>query len=229
MARLRAPGAVRALRKSGGVVGAALPTSNGEKLFAMVKSIWPWITPAENVWETVLINYNAIDHVATLLLNLGRVEGTNGPVLLWSEGATPGVVNAIEAVDGELLALRQAIGLTNTKRYQDYLVEQGLVDEAKGTLRETLVASVLGSATFLGGPDALKSRYIIEDVPFALVLASSIGDELSVDTPVIDGLIALASATTLTDWRAQGRTLATWGLQGRGLDGLRRAADEGWW
>jgi hypothetical protein len=50
-----------------------------------------------------------------------------------------------------------------------------------------------------------------------------------VDTPVIDALIALASAVTKTDWRAQGRTLSVWELAGSGTDGLRRAAEEGWW
>jgi opine dehydrogenase len=139
------------------------------------------------------------------------------------------VVNAIEAVDGELLALRGALGLANQRRYQQYLADQGLVDAVRPTLHETLHASVLASGTFPCGPDALQSRYITEDVPYALVLASSIGDEVGMDTPVIDALIAIASAVTKTDWRAKGRTLAVWGLEGAGTDGLRRAAEEGWW
>jgi opine dehydrogenase len=228
-ARVRGPGLIWAVRKAGGTLVAALPASNGPKLFETAGAIWPWTSPAENVWETVLLNFNAIDHVATLLLNLGRVEGRTGSMLLWGEGATPGVANAIEAVDGELLALRGALGLANRKRYPDYLVEQGFAEEVKGSLHETLQSSFLASGTFPCGPEALQSRYITEDVPYALVLASSIGDEVEVDTPVIDALIALASAVTRTDWRAQGRTLAVWGLDGAGTEGLRRAAEEGWW
>jgi opine dehydrogenase len=228
-ARVRGPGAVWALRKAGGTLVAALPASNGKAVFETANAIWPWTSPAENVWETVLLNFNAIDHVATLLLNLGRVEGRTGNMLLWGEGATPGVAKAIEAVDGELLALREGLGLANRRRYPEFLAEQGFVDEVRPTLHETLQASFLASGTFPCGPEALQSRYITEDVPYALVLASSIGREIGVDTPVVDALIALASAVTGTDWRAQGRTLAVWDLAGVGVQGLRRAAEEGWW
>ena len=228
-ARVRGPGLIWAIRKSGGTLVAGLPAARGKEAFELASAIWPWTSPAENVWETVLLNFNAIDHVATLLLNLGRVEGRTGSMLLWGEGATPGVANAIEAVDAELLALRVGLGLANRKRYPDYLVEQGFADEVKGSLHETLHSSFLASGTFPCGPEALQSRYITEDVPYALVLASSIGDEVAVDTPVIDALIALASAVTKTDWRARGRTLAGWDLAGRGTEGLRRAAEEGWW
>jgi opine dehydrogenase len=228
-ARVRGPGTVWALRKSGGTHVAALPASAGSTVFETANAIWPWTSSAQNVWETVLLNFNAIDHVATLLLNLGPVEGRTGSMLLWGEGATQGVCNAIEAVDGELLELRGALGITNRKRYVEYLVAQGLADDLKGSLYETLHASVLAAGIFPCGPEALQSRYITEDVPYALVLASSIGDEVGVDTPVIDALIALASAVTKTDWRGQGRTLAAWGLAGAGKDGLDRAAEEGWW
>jgi opine dehydrogenase len=228
-ARVRAPGVLWAVRKAGGTLVSALPSSSGDRVFETAKAIWPWTSRAENVWETVLLNFNAIDHVATLMLNLGRVEGRTGTMLLWGEGATPGVVNAIEAVDGELLALRQGLGLSNGTRYGQYLAEQGFVDGWKGNLHDTIHASLLASGTFPCGPGALESRYITEDVPYALVLASSIGDEIGVATPVIDGLIALASAVTKTDWRSAGRTLAVWGLEGAGRDGLRRAAEDGWW
>jgi opine dehydrogenase len=228
-ARVRGPGTVWALRKAGGTLVAALPASEGEAVFRVAHAIWPWTSRAENVWETVLLNFNAIDHVATLLLNLGRVEGRSGSMLLWGEGATPAVARAIEAVDSELLALRQALGLANRRRYAEYLADQGFVDRVHPTLHETIQASVLASGTFPCGPQALASRYLTEDVPYALVLASSIGDEVGVDTPVIDALIALASAVTGVDWRARGRTLASWGLAGAGVEGLRRAAEEGWW
>jgi opine dehydrogenase len=228
-ARIGGPATVWARRKAGGTLVSGLPASDGKAVFETASAIWSWASMAENVWETVLLNFNAIDHVATLLLNLGRVEGRSGNMLLWGEGATPGVVNAIEAVDGELLALREALGLANRRRYQDYLAEQGFVDGVRTTLHETLHASTLATGTFRCGPEALQSRYLTEDVPYALVLASSIGDEVGVDTPVIDGLIALASAVTKTDWRAEGRTLAAWGLEGAGTEGLRRAAEEGWW
>lgn len=228
-ARLRAPGVVAAERKTGGTLVAGLPTGSGDQAFAIANEIWGWVSRAENVWETLLLNYNAIDHVATLLCNLGSVEGRSGSMLLWGEGATPGVVNVIEAVDAELLALRSALGLKDRRRYVDYLVEQGLVASAGDSLHAAIQASVLSTVPFRCGPAALESRYLTEDVPYALVLASSIGTELDVATPTIDALVGLASAATATDWRARGRSLATWELEGLGRDGLLRAVEVGWW
>ncbi len=137
-----------------GTLVSGLPASDGKAVFETASAIWSWASMAENVWEIVLLNFNAIDHVATLLLNLGRVEGRSRNMLLWGEGATPGVVNAIEAVDGELLALREALGLANRRRYQDYLAEQGFVDGVRTTLYETLHASTLATGTFPCGPEA---------------------------------------------------------------------------
>ena len=228
-ARIHAPGVVAAERKTGGTLVAGFPTGSGDKVFGIARDIWSWVSRAENAWETLLVNYNAIDHVATLLCNLGTVEGRSGRMLLWGEGATHGVVNVIEAVDAELLALRAALGLKDRRRYVDYLVAQGLVASAGDSLHSTIHSSVLSTVTFQCGPAALESRYITEDVPFALVLASSIGVEVDVGTPTIDALVGLASAATTIDWRARGRSLATWELAGLGRDGLVQAVEAGWW
>jgi hypothetical protein len=48
-----------------------------------------------------------------------------------------------------------------------------------------------------------------------------------VETPVIDGLIAITSAMLGRDFRAEGRTLAKLGLAGAGTDGLRRFTETG--
>jgi opine dehydrogenase len=228
VARLTAPATVQVQEKSGGTLVAALPASDNEAVVTTAESIWSWATAAENVWETILLNYNAIDHVPPLLCNLGALEGGTGAMLLWGDGATPGVVNIIEAVDGELLAIRRALGLANGKRYADYLVEQGMT-RCVGSLHEMIQGSRLAVATVSCGPDALNHRYLTEDVPYALTLAASIGAELGVATPVIDGLVAIAAAATRADWSENRRTLATWNLEGAGREGLLQAAAEGWW
>jgi opine dehydrogenase len=226
--RVVAPATVAAHRKIGGTLVAGLPAGSGPAVLATASAVWSWVSAAENVWETLLVNYNAIDHVPPLICNLGTVESRAGRMLLWGEGATPAVVNVIEAVDEELLALRAALGLATDKRYVDYLVDQGVVREAQSSLHATIHASRLAAGQFACGPRALENRYMTEDVPYSLVLMSSIGDELGVGTPVIDGLVAIASAATRTDWRRSGRTLAAWGLAGGGRQGLIDAAVEDW-
>jgi opine dehydrogenase len=226
-ARLRTPGRVQATLKKGGTLLAAYPGRRTAELLARVKPLWPAMTAATNVLETILINFNAIDHVATVVCNAGALETRTTPCLLWGEGASPGVARVIEAVDGEILAIRAALGFTDRTPYREFLVAQGLLDASQPNTYEALRQSLLAASVFHCGPRALQFRYITEDVPYALVLIADLGAVAGVDTPVIDGLIALASALNATDYRASGRTLASLGLGGLGRDALLRLVSEG--
>ena len=65
-----------------------------------------------------------------------------------------------------------------------------------------------------------------ESASCSLVLASSLGAATGVPTPVVDGLVDIASAMVGRDVRTEGRTLATLGLDGldtTGLIGFARA------
>ena len=75
---------------------------------------------------------------ATILSNAGTIENRTGGMLLWGEGATPSVVRVIEAVDGELLGIRKALGLANLDRYRDLLIKQGFATDAGPSLYEVL-------------------------------------------------------------------------------------------
>ena len=228
-ALVRSPGSVGATRKSGGTLVSALPADRGGDVHELASQIWPWVTSAENAWETVLLNFNAVDHVPAMVCNLGPIQSPEGGYRLWREGGSEGVANVIGAVDGEYLAIRAALGLSNLTPYEDYLVQQGLVAAKGATLHETIQASLLATVEFKCGPDALEHRFVAEDVPFSLVLGSSLAAEVGVDTPVIDGLIAIATAASGRDYRANGRTVADWGLDGVGVAGLRAAVEDGWW
>ncbi len=223
------PGKVGAIRKSGGTLVAALPSGRLDRVAGVAAGIWPWVTPAENVWETLLLNFNAIDHVPAMLLNLGAIQQPGGTFTLWGAGGTPGVVNVIEALDGEYLAMRKALGIANETPYEEYLVGQGLAPRKGADLHETLQSSLLPTLQFRCGPDSLDHRFVSEDVPFSLVLASSLGRELGVATPVIDSLVTLASVASGHDYAAEGKTLAGWGLGAAGVEGLRSAVEAGWW
>ncbi len=227
LARLRGPGRVQANRKVGGTLLAACPGRRTADLLGRVADLWRFITPAANVLETILINFNAIDHVATMVCNAGWLETRTTLCLLWGEGASPGVARAVEAVDDEILAIRTALGFPDRTPYRDFLVKQGFLEAPQATTYQAIQRSVLNASTFPCGPDALKSRYITEDVPYSHVLISDIGDAAGVDTPVIDGLIALTSVMNGEDYRKTGRTLATLGLGGLSRDALLRAVNEG--
>ena len=228
LARPAGSGAVTAFRKDGGFLLAALPATGTSKLVELTSDVWPYLQAAGSIWDTVLINYNAIDHVATMVANAGTLENRSGGMLLWGEGATPAVVRVIEAVDAELFAIRRALGSTEQRRYRDFLVAQGFApDESPelfATMRSSKLVPAFAPTASAGG---LNTRYITEDVPYALVLASDLGDAVAVNTPVIDGLIALTSVMLERDFRDEGRTLASLGLGGLDAEGLEAFAATG--
>jgi opine dehydrogenase len=227
LARMRGPGLVHAIWKKGGTLLAAYPGRRTGELLTKLQPIWPYMSGATNVLETTLINFNAIDHVATMICNAGFLETRTTMCLLWGEGASPGVARAIEAVDREILAIRAALGLTDRTPYRDFLFAQGFIDARQPTTHEAIHKSTLAVSTFPCGPNALQSRYLTEDVPYAHVLIADIGDAVGVETPVIDGLIALASAMNADDYKRRGRTLAGLGLGGLGRDALVALVNEG--
>lgn len=55
-ARLTGPGRVRALRKAGGTYLAGLPTAVTTELTSLASQLWPWLQPATNAWETLLLS-----------------------------------------------------------------------------------------------------------------------------------------------------------------------------
>lgn len=226
--RVREPGLVTASRKRGGTVVAGIPAADNPAV-AIACRIWSAVRPVENVLETVLLNFNAIDHVPPILCNLGAIDAGPGRFLLWGTGASPAVCRVIAGIDAELVGIRRACGFRELRGYEEFLVEQGFAPVVTGDLHATLQSSAFADSTFATGPRALESRYITEDVPFALCLMSSIGVEIGVPTPTIDAVVQLACVATGTDFRAGGRTLADVGLAGLGRDGLLRATTQGWW
>ena len=96
------------------------------------------------------------------------------------------------------------------------LFEQGFLAKKRRTTYEAIHASALASSRYPCGPDALQTRYVTEDVPYSLVLISSIARVAGVDVPLIDGLIAMASAMNGVDYRAKGRTLEKLGIRAKG-------------
>jgi opine dehydrogenase len=226
-AKIEAPGTVRSFLKKGGTIAATFPGRDTGRLLQTLGEFWPFLEPAQHVFETLLVNFNAIDHVPTYLLNFARIEGYNGEISFWQEGATPGVVRCIEAVDAEIRQLKRALGLNDRIVYREWLYRQGFVPTVPATTRDGILNPVFTKSRFKCGPDALKHRYLTEDVPYALVLIASIGDWVGVETPVIDGLVTLASTVAGTDYWAEGRTLAKLGVPKLPLPQLQRYLAEG--
>lgn len=227
-ARIVGPGMAKARLKRGGTLAAAFPSKDNDKLLKLLNGFWPFIEPAENVFETILLNFNAIDHVPAVLMNAGRIELNPQPMFLWKEGGSPAVSRCIERVDKETIAIKKALGIKDQTPYKDWLVRQGMLSEYKDTYYEAIRNSKLGTVVpFQCGPNALQHRFITEDVPYSLVLMASIGDLVGVDTPMMDALITIASTMLQRDYRSEGRTAEKIGIPNVPIEKLRKWVTDG--
>jgi opine dehydrogenase len=144
-----------------------------------------------------------------VLLNAGWIEATGGDFRFYTDGTSPSVARAIEALDADRLAVVAALGLPAVEAIE---WDRRLYGLTGATVYELNQLSWVHRD--IRAPDSLRTRYLTEDVPFGLVPIASIGHELGVPTPVIDLFVDLASTLLGEDLRAGARTAASLGLGG---------------
>src|SRR5688572_20599846 len=111
--RVTEPGVINVfLKLSTGVFLAGLPRAGTDRLYDLVKEVWPAVEKAESVFQTTLQNGNPVIHPAVTLLNTGLLERTGGDFLFYEEGVTESVGRLIEAVDLERQAIAAALGVS---------------------------------------------------------------------------------------------------------------------
>jgi opine dehydrogenase len=190
---------------------AAFPASRSGRVVDLLGGIFPaTLVVAANVLETSLNNLNAIAHPVPVLLNAGWIETTGGDFRFYTDGVSPSVARAMDAVDADRLAVVAALGLPQVAATEWDRRLYGLVGDTTYELnRDSWVHRDIRA------PGELRSRYLAEDVPYGLVPIASIARELGIATPAVDLVIDLACLLLDEDLRAAGRTAASLGLAGR--------------
>jgi len=90
---------------------ASIPSYRIEYCISKLDEFFPGhFVAMPNILSTGLNYNNLIIHPAGALLNMGRIENTQGKYDFYWEGLTPGVCRNIEAVDAERLAVAEKFG-----------------------------------------------------------------------------------------------------------------------
>jgi len=209
--RVTEPGVINVfLKLRTGVYLAGLPRAHTDRLYDLVKDVWPAVEKADSVFQTTLQNGNPVIHPAVTLLNAALLERTGGGFLFYEEGVTESVGRLIEAVDNERLAIARALGVT-------VLAEPAIGAKQGYMLEENYSTGYSTAPGFLGiaAQPQLDHRYLTEDVGYSLIFLTDLAARLKVPTPVIDSVITIASVVLARDFRGEGvRTLSTLGLDG---------------
>jgi len=200
---------VRLLRIKDIIDMAAIPAERGivaqarlEELFGKRFRLEP------NALAISLNNHNPVYHVAPMLCNLSRAEKKEDWII-W-ENITPGVARLVKLVDEERLAVVRHFRTTEIP-VEDYFRE---AHGAEGKDLNEIFRSVAEKLKGPIGPQDFNHRFILEDVPYALVFYYALGRAAGIDMPVSESLIRLTSSLYERDFFREGHNLNALGLAG---------------
>jgi opine dehydrogenase len=225
--RMEGPATVNLYSYTKRLAFAAFPGRHGDRLFQLMKPVYPEIVLASSVLETALTNINAIFHPPGMVLNTGWIEHTGGDFLFYREGITEGVGRVTAAVDAERLAIAKALGLP-AATFLEAFHRAGLTTDAalnSGSIARACRDSAPNRT--IKAPPSLDHRYVHEDVGYGLVPFAAFGRLAGVPTPTIDALITLAGQATGRDFWQSGLSLEKMGLAGKSQADLRRFLRDG--
>ena len=212
------PASVRITGRKRGIAAAFLTDDTGLGA-ARIAALYPDATRADAVLQTSLGNLNPVLHAPVMVLNAGSI-GTR-PFRFYREGVTPRVGAVMEALDDERLAIGRTLGLTLVPALHR-LREWYAGIEAARSLHEACTTNP--AYVDVRAPERLDHRFLTEDVPFGLVPMEALARQMAVPTPVMTGLVSLASTLLGRDLRRQGRNAEKLGLDDLQRDEILRLA-----
>ncbi|OGQ10441.1 MAG: hypothetical protein A2026_20125 [Deltaproteobacteria bacterium RBG_19FT_COMBO_46_12] len=234
-ARLKGSGHVSVLINAVILPTGVFPSKKTGEVIPKLKQFYPTITPAKDVLEAAINNPNPIVHPVATLLNAARIEHSKGDFYLYAEGMTPAVARTFESLNDERLAICKTLGYNlyhwDNLEFKDYNLGE-TEEECRYRILNTSMDAAFGkdgiyAGIKMKGPEHLKDRFVTEDVPYGMVLLSTLGDLLGVPTPTHDAVIQLASVINRTDYWKTGRGMKQLGLSNFDKKGLKKFLLEG--
>ena len=196
-------GELAVMGKKSRIFIAALQKDLSQAFNEKIQSIFPMeLKWCSNVIEVCLSNVNGVFHPLMMLMNAGRIESTAGDFLVYRDGLTRSVANAILAVDGVRMRIGQAFGfpLRTVIEVSNECYGQNFTDLVD-------LAQNSGPHNKLKAPSDMKNRNISEDVPNLLVSWHDLAEKLGIDASPIKAVIILVGMATGIDYMKSGRNL----------------------
>jgi len=202
---------------------AALPAAEGPAGLALCQELYgDRFALQDNVLTISMDNHNPVYHVPPFVCNLSRVEKAE-QWMIWPN-ITRGVAAFVRALDRERMAVMEAYGLKG-RTVEDYFhiafgVPKRDLVEMFGDVERKLKGPV--------GPQVFEHRFILEDVPYALVFFLALGRVAGVPMPVTDACVTTTSAIFSRDFRTQNEILNTLRLDSMSLAQIRALGEQGY-
>lgn len=211
------------------------PSKRTNEVTPKLKQFYPSISPAKDVMEAAINNPNPVVHPVATLLSATRIEHAKGEFYLYAEGMTPSVARAYESLNQERLSICRALGYQlyhwDNLEFRNYNLGE-TEEECRYRILNTSMDAAFGkdgiyAGIKMKGPEHMKDRYVTEDVPYGMVLLSTLGSLLGVPTPTHDAVIQLSSVVNRTDYWRTGRGMKELDLSKWDKKGLKKFLKEG--
>jgi opine dehydrogenase len=201
------PGEAEILGIKQDLVLATLPADKNTRALECFQEAFPQIKAGRNILETGLGNANAVMHPTPSILNLSLIESRHEWLYYW-EGITPTIGAFVEALDEERLALAKSFGLDLPSIREWYRLAYGVEGQS---LSE--VCRKNPAYEKVKGQKELRTRYILEDIPYSLVPMIELGRMQGLSMDRMDVIARLGQYLLRDDcFLANGRTLKNLGV-----------------
>jgi opine dehydrogenase len=190
---------VRATRLPTGV----LPLADKARVLGILRRAYPAVEDAGDALSGALMNAGPIIHPPLILMNAGALEHFDR----WDihkEGTQPAIRRVTDALDGERMAVREALGY-GAPHFP--LADHYREDGEEWMYGRKAHAPLVNSGDWRERIVLTEHRYMREDVGEGLAFLVSVADWAGVAVPVAASLLALGSAVCGRDFRVTGRTL----------------------
>ena len=177
--------------------------------------------PRDGLLAISLSNLNPQNHMGIALGNMTRMERGE----TWSQGqnVTPNVGRLLEALDRERLAIASALELDVRTVFEHFHLSYHVPIASISEMNQQMHARGTGGT----GPATANSRYVIEDVPYGLVVTAALGELAGRPARLHDAGTRILSAMYGRDFAAENELLNALDLQRHDMGDLQRAARTG--
>lgn len=169
-----------------------------------------------------LSNLNPQNHMGIALCNLTRMERGE----TWSQGqnVTPKVGSLLEALDEERLAIARALGHDVRTIFQHFHLSFHVPMSSVSQMNQEMHAAGNGGT----GPATAESRYVLEDVPFGLVMTVKLGRLAGRPAELHEAGVRIFSALYGRDFFAENDLLAALDLDSMSLADIVALSQNGY-
>jgi opine dehydrogenase len=196
---------------------AAVPVSATGSALAICRTLFgDRFVPADDVLAVALANVNPVAHAAEVLPNLSRIDRQEEWLLFYGLSASGARICA--ALDAERIGIARAFG----KRVRSIEEHYRLSYHVDGADIAAIAEAIHLKYPDPPGPKTLQHRYVLEDVPYGLVVYETLARVAGVDVPHTSAAITLISCACGRDFRGDNPILAELAVAGTPADLLER-------